>query len=184
MPYSFALMVYLMGAFYIVVAILKLIDLRGFVMAYRQYDLIAMRSRIYAYAYPFIELGLGVAYLLQLQLTVIALITLAVMTLGTVSVFKKLLSGEKVHCACLGTFFNIPLTKFTLFEDIVMGSMALVVIFREFVFESIVPVLGWHIIHVGPVVAFFLGLLIWRLVEQLEARKTEHMACHSEMSHS
>ena len=38
------------------------------------------------------------------------------------------MSKNPVKCACLGTLINIPLTKFTLFEDILMALMSIMVL--------------------------------------------------------
>jgi hypothetical protein len=117
-----------MGIFFIFVAWLKLGDLKGFAHAYSMYDLIAKRSKIYAYLYPLIELALGISFLYSTNLIPTASITLALMIIGGIGVSKNIFSKNKVHCACLGTLINIPLTKITLIEDIIMGLMALAIL--------------------------------------------------------
>ncbi|MFG0292813.1 MAG: hypothetical protein ACF8MJ_06615 [Phycisphaerales bacterium JB050] len=37
---------------------------------------------------------------------------------------KPLRKKRKIHCACLGTALNLPMTKVTLVEDLTMASMA------------------------------------------------------------
>jgi hypothetical protein len=37
-----------------------------------------------------------------------------------------LLRKSKIQCACLGTFFKLPMTQVTLFEDLLMVGMATV----------------------------------------------------------
>ncbi len=119
-----------MGVFLIIVAILKLADWKGFIEAYSKYDLIAQHSKVYAYAYPLIELALGVAFIAQWQLKWIGLFTFLLFSIGTVGVAKNLMSPNPLNCACLGTLFKIPLTKFTLVEDILMSLMGLFMFFR------------------------------------------------------
>ena len=122
-------MVLFMGVFFVLVSFLKFIDWKGFVRAFAMYDLIAMRSKAYAFVYPFIELAIGIAFLLRWQIPVAAGATLFIMSVGTVGVAKNLLKKNPVKCACLGTKIKIPLTKFTLFEDITMAVMAIMILF-------------------------------------------------------
>lgn len=120
-----------MGVFLIIVAILKLADWKGFVGAYSKYDLIAQHSKTYAYIYPLIELALGVAFIAQWQPKWVGLFTLVLFSIGAVGVAKNLMSDNPLHCACLGTLFKIPLTKFTLVEDVLMALMGLFMFFRH-----------------------------------------------------
>lgn len=118
-------MILFMGAFFVVVSLLKFLDWKGFSEAFAQYDLIAMKSSFYARIYPIIELLLGIAFLLSFQIFYTSIITFLVMSIGALGVGKNLMRKNPVRCACLGTKVNIPLTKFTLVEDIIMSLMAL-----------------------------------------------------------
>ena len=118
-----------MGFFFIVVSGLKFLDWKGFAKSYAMYDLIAMKSKFYAWAYPVIELFLGVSYLKLNILKITAGITFVLMAISVVGVTKSLSSKKKLHCACLGTVIKLPLTKFTLFENITMGIMSLIILF-------------------------------------------------------
>ena len=60
------MMRHFMAGFFLVFSFFKLLDLRGFVDAYRSYDVPARAFPAWAWAYPFVELGLGVAYMLAL----------------------------------------------------------------------------------------------------------------------
>ena len=51
------------------------------------------------------------------------------MGIGSIGITKNLLSKNQVKCACLGTKIKIPLTKFTLIENIIMVIMAAIIIF-------------------------------------------------------
>jgi len=117
-----------MGVFFIIVALLKFLDWKGFAKAFAMYDILAKRNKTYAYAYPLIELGLGIAYLFVWQITVVASITFVIMFIGAIGVGKNLLSKNPVKCACLGTKIKVPLTEFTLFEDIAMAVMAIMIL--------------------------------------------------------
>jgi len=113
-----------MAGFFLVFGAFKLIRWKGFVEAYVTYDIVAKRSVAYAYLYPLIELGLGIAYLQSLNLFVTNIVTIAVMIIGAIGVAGEILKKQPVHCACLGTVFKIPMTKVTLFEDLLMAGMA------------------------------------------------------------
>jgi len=119
-----------MGGFFLAFSFFKLLDLRGFAMAYPSYDLLARAVPGYGYAYPFIELGLGLAYLAGLSPVVINSVTLVVMLVGMGGVAQALLQQRQIQCACLGTVFNLPMSKVTLIEDGVMAAMAIVMLWR------------------------------------------------------
>jgi hypothetical protein len=80
--------------------------------------------RASGYVYPFIELGLGVAYLVRLVPVATSLVTLVVMLVSVVGVTQALLQKRRIQCACLGTVFNLPMTKVTFVEDALMAGMA------------------------------------------------------------
>lgn len=113
-----------MGGFFLAFSFFKLLDLRGFVDSYQTYDVLARQVRGYGYAYPFIELGLGVAYLLGIAPVVVNWVTLIVMLIGIVGVSQALWQKRQIQCACLGTVFNLPMSKVTFIEDGVMAAMA------------------------------------------------------------
>jgi hypothetical protein len=113
-----------MGWFFIVFAISKFIDLRGFADGFAMYDLIAQRSRAYAHAYPFIELGLGLAYMAELSSRWVYIVTAIVMAVGSAGVINSLRKKQKIHCACLGAWIKLPLGTISLLEDVGMGLMA------------------------------------------------------------
>lgn len=113
-----------MGIFFIVFGGFKLLNLKAFAQAYKEYDLITQQFPIWGYAYPFIEVALGLAYLLRFNIKIISLITLGLMIIGSIGVYKKLQKKEMVTCACLGTVFKLPMTYVTLAEDLIMALMA------------------------------------------------------------
>ncbi len=117
-----------MGFFFIIFGGFKVINWRGFVEAYRIYDILAQRSIVYAYAYPLIELSLGAAYLLHLYPFATNLITLVVMLVSSIGVALELSKGKTIVCACLGVVFKLPMTYVTLLEDLLMTTMALMML--------------------------------------------------------
>ncbi len=117
-----------MAGFFLVFGLFKVLKLKGFVEAYRMYDIVAQRSKVYAYLYPFLELGLGVFYLTRGHMRsvyiVITVFTIVLMSISIIGVTKELLKGRKIPCACLGTVFKIPMTWVTFLEDAAMITMA------------------------------------------------------------
>jgi YHS domain-containing protein len=126
--YFFNQMLRVMGGIFLVLSILKMIDWKGFIVAFKQYDLFARYVPGYSAVYPAIELFFAFAYLSGLLVAPAAIVTVIVMLVGAAGILKNLLSKTKVQCACLGTKIKIPLTGFTLFEDLVMAAMALMVL--------------------------------------------------------
>lgn len=121
-------MIQFMWWFFVAVSLLKLLDLKWFVGAYAQYDLIAMKIPSRWWIYPFVELAIWVGFLLHLQVQWIALVTLILMTIWTIWVARKLMKHEQFQCACLGTKLNIPLTNLTLVEDLLMWVMSMMIL--------------------------------------------------------
>lgn len=118
------LMQQFMAGFFITFSFFKLLDLEGFVSAFRGYDLIARRYPVYGWCYPFIELALGFSYLTGVLLEPAYITTILVMGIGAIGVFKVLLNKNSIQCACLGTVLNLPMTKVTLIENTSMVVMA------------------------------------------------------------
>jgi hypothetical protein len=117
-----------MSGFFLIFGAFKLIKWKGFVKAYKEYDILAKRSTIYAYLYPLIEISLGLAYFFAWNLLATNIITLVIMLIGSYGIWLKPKQKEEIPCACLGIVFKLPMTKITLFEDLLMAIMALVMI--------------------------------------------------------
>lgn len=73
---------------------------------------------------PVIELGLGISYFTAFAPFATNIANCVVMSLSTVGVLRSLLKKTKIQCACLGTGFNLPISKVTLIEDLFMVSMS------------------------------------------------------------
>ncbi len=115
-----------MGGFFLIFSFFKFLNLKGFVEAYRTYDIVAGKFEIYGWIYPFIELGLGLAYFLSISPRMFDSITFFIMLVSSVGVAKNLYQKKQIQCACLGTVFKLPMTSITLFEDLLMAIMALI----------------------------------------------------------
>lgn len=117
-------MSHFMAGFFLVFSFFKLLNLNGFADGYSTYDIVAKRFRAYGFIYPFIELGLGIAFLLQWQSLPVSIITLVIMSISTIGVLQSIMKKTQFQCACLGTVIQLPLSKVTLFEDLLMVAMS------------------------------------------------------------
>lgn len=120
-----------MAGFFLVFSLFKMLDLRGFADAYRTYDLLAQAVPPWGWMYPFAELALGIAYLLGWRLGLTNVLTLILMLVGAIGVFRSLQQRRSIRCACLGTVLNLPMTTVTLVEDLGMAAMAAVMLFLK-----------------------------------------------------
>ncbi len=118
-----------MTMFFIVFGGFKLMDIKGFVEGYSTYDLLAQKWKGYGYIYPFIELLFGFTMLAGFQSLWLLLLEAIVMIFSGVGVAIKIAKKEEFMCACLGTFFKVPLTYVTLIEDFGMALLALILMF-------------------------------------------------------
>jgi cation transport ATPase len=118
-----------MGGFFLFFAFFKMLDLAKFADAFLTYDVLAARSRLYAFAYPFIEVLLGAGYVLGWAPTYVNGATAVLMSVSSIGVVQALRQKRAIQCACLGTVFNLPMTKVTVVENGVMFLMALTALF-------------------------------------------------------
>lgn len=114
-----------MGVFFLVFGLFKLIDLKGFVEGFTQYDIITKRFKSYGYAYPFIETGLGILYLVGFMFLWQNLLVLALSLIGTYTAYKYIGHADEIECVCLGTVFKLPMTWVTFSENFLMLIMVL-----------------------------------------------------------
>ena len=124
-----------MGLFFITFSAFKLVNLRGFVDAFSQYDILTRRYKLYGYLYPFLEFALGACYLSKYRLLLSAtgtnMVTVALMTLTSAGVLGALRTPgvAPLKCACLGGGFKLPMTQVTLMENVVMIAMSVFMLF-------------------------------------------------------
>lgn len=124
-----------MGGFFILLGMLKVISWKKFAESYQGYDPLAMKVPLYAYIYPAVEVFLGVVYQFRLGDEFLwNILTVLILGIATVGVVKVLIRDEVVKCACLGGLFSIPITWFTVFENVLMIGMA---IYMQIFFGSI-----------------------------------------------
>lgn len=118
-----------MAGFFIVFAFFKLLNLEGFAMSYRMYDIVASKWKNWGFIYPFMELALGIAYLVNWNPQITNWTTVIVLGISSVGVIQTNLNKRKIKCACLGDVFNLPMSTVTIVEDLSMVAMAGLMLF-------------------------------------------------------
>ena len=128
-PWTVEFMRNIMGIFFIVFSFFQILGYKSFVSMFSDYDLIAKYIHTYAYIYPFIGIALGVLYLLDLFSPWRDVVTAIITLVGAYGVWRTLrVQKGKVHCACFGHIIKLPLSTLTLAEDLLMGTMATVIV--------------------------------------------------------
>lgn len=122
---------YFMAGFFIVFSFFKLLDLSGFSKSYAMYDIVAGMWPLWGKIYPFVELALGLLFLTGWFVFELNIATLILLSIGTIGVVQSNRQKRKIKCACLGTVFNLPMTKVTIIENTVMIAMAVIAILAK-----------------------------------------------------
>ena len=117
-------MTHFMAGFFLVFSFFKLMNLKGFAEGYRSYDVVAKQVPAWGYIYPFVELMLGLAFLTGFQPLGTNIAAFLVMGISSIGVIQSLVKKTSFQCACLGTIIKLPLSKVTLFEDLLMVTMS------------------------------------------------------------
>lgn len=110
----------------------KMLNWHGFIDAFRSYDDVAQKFYWYAALYPLFEVSLGLLYWFRLFPIFTNVITILLAALTTFSVIKELRKNNPFPCACLGAVFVLPMTWVTLFENLFMIVMALLLLIELF----------------------------------------------------
>jgi cation transport ATPase len=121
-------MSHFMAGFFLLFSFFKLLNLKAFAEGYGTYDVVAKAIPAWGFIYPFVELGLGILFLSGLYPLGTNIVTFLVMGISTIGVVQSLLKKTKFQCACLGTIIKLPLSKVTLFEDLLMVVMSAIMI--------------------------------------------------------
>lgn len=117
-----------MAGFFLVFSFFKLMNLSGFAEGYKTYDVVAKQLPVWGFIYPFVELTLGVLFLTGFEMKGTTIATALIMGVSTIGVIQSLVKNQRFQCACLGTVIKLPLSKVTLFEDLLMVAMSLIMI--------------------------------------------------------
>ncbi len=128
-----SIMSHYMGGFFLIFSFFKFLNLRGFVDAFHTYDPLAKAWRPYGYLYAAFELLAGIAYLAIPTSIILNSLVLMFLSISSIGVWRAVRSKSKIQCACLGTIFNLPMTKVTIVENVTMIAMAVHLIFLNFI---------------------------------------------------
>ncbi len=123
-----SLMSHYMGGFFLIFSFFKFLNINGFADAFQTYDPIAKRWRSYGYIYASFELVAGIGYLAAPHSVLLNSLVLIVLGISSWGVTQAVLNNKSIQCACLGTLFNLPMTKVTIIENASMILMALFMI--------------------------------------------------------
>ncbi len=115
---------HVMAGFFIGLSFFKFLDLKAFSESFSGYDPISRKWPVYGLLYPFVELTLGLLFVSGRALPLANAATILILSITTFGIQKKLRSKAQLQCACLGTTFNLPLSKITLIENAAMILMA------------------------------------------------------------
>lgn len=121
-------MSHFMAGFFFVFSFFKLMNLKGFAEGYQTYDIVAKKIQVWGFVYPFVELALGISFLIGFEPLGTNIATLVIMGVSSIGVIQSLLKKTPFQCACLGTVIKLPLSKVTLFEDLLMVAMSAIMI--------------------------------------------------------
>jgi hypothetical protein len=125
---SFTLDIFLMnsmGVFITTIGLLKLRSVTKFTFMFRQYDPLAKKSKTYAALYPYLETSLGLLALSSFFILPVQLAVIAIYTSTTIGIISSLNASKNLDCGCLGGNIKLPLSGVTIFENLVMITMAL-----------------------------------------------------------
>lgn len=117
-------MQYVMGGYFLGFGLLQVISLKQSAKMLQAYDPLASRFPVYGFIYPFIQILLGLAYFTWVVPAVVNLVALAFLLINTTGIYTVLESKKIVRCGCLGAALNVPVSKVTLWENLIMVGMA------------------------------------------------------------
>ena len=114
------IVLYFLGIFILIFSFLKIINFKGFVDSFTEYDFISQKIKLYAYLFPFFELIFGLLFLFKIEILYLEVLCLIFFAINLVSVVNALTKKKKFVCACLGGLFEVPLSHVSLVENITM----------------------------------------------------------------
>lgn len=117
-----------MAGFFFVFSFFKLMNLKGFAEGYKSYDIVAKQLPVWGFVYPFVELGFAILLLTGFQPVLVNTAIFLIMGISVIGVIQSLVRKTSFQCACLGTIIKLPLSKLTLFEDLLMIGMSLAMV--------------------------------------------------------
>jgi len=123
----------LMGYFLAILACLKLMNIEGFKMGFKKYDLITKKIPAYANVYPFLELAIGLLFIAKIYPSISGILSSIIGLIGFISIVKAVYIEKKdLNCACIGGDSGLPLGVVSVSENLAMIIMGVMVILKGF----------------------------------------------------
>jgi len=123
-----SVMEYWMGGYFLAFGLMQALSLKKSAAMFRQYDPLAMKVTAYSYALPFIQIALGIAYFLMIWWVTVGLVALFVLLINVFGVDRVMRQKQNVRCSCLGEAMNVPVGKVTLWENLIMIGMVVMML--------------------------------------------------------
>jgi hypothetical protein len=117
-----------MGFFLMVFSLFKWVDIKGYVEAFKEYDLVSKLFKPYLFLYPALEMLIGYFFTINFLVFFCNIAIIVLMLINGVSIGHAIVKKRKLYCACLGTTIKLPLSVVSLFETIVMLLMAVLML--------------------------------------------------------
>lgn len=119
----------LLGTYLAGTGALKLPDLKGFSKIVQKYGGMTKKHPWIAYLIPALEVAIGIALLAGILLPISAAAALIMCATYTYGVSKALLEKKRMkNCGCFGTAIKVPLTKWSLVEDITCTILSIIIL--------------------------------------------------------
>ena len=119
---------YFMAGFFIAFSFFKFLDIKGFASSFSMYDPLAAKVPVYGRIYPFLEFGLGLLFILDFNYLLTNIATIVLLGISTIGVIQSVIDKRKIQCACIGTIFDLPMSKVTIIENSIMIGMAIAMV--------------------------------------------------------
>lgn len=123
-----SVMEYWMGGYFVAFGVQQALSLKKSAAMFRQYDPLAKRVVAYSYALPFIQIALGLAYFFMVWWIVVGFTALTILLINLFGVDKVIQSQKVVRCGCLGEGMNVPVGRVTLWENLIMIAMVVMML--------------------------------------------------------
>lgn len=118
-----------LGVFFIVFALIKVVNLKNFIDGFQQYDVVAKKSKVYAKFYPLIQLVLGVLMFIVPSFAGIYLLAACISGLGFVGFVIFLARKQEIQTICLGRVIKMQLATVLGIENSSLFVISLLMFF-------------------------------------------------------
>lgn len=123
-----SVMEYWMGGYFVAFGVQQALSLKKSAAMFRQYDPLAKRIIAYSYALPFIQIALGIAYFFMVWWVAVGFISLTILLINLFGVDKVIQEKKEIRCGCLGEGMNVPVGRITLWENLIMIGMVVMML--------------------------------------------------------